>query len=76
MAKLPIVSGSRVIQALQKIGFEIVGQKGSHVRLKKKTSKETRIAIVPLHDELTPGTLLSVIRQSGLTKEELIGLIK
>lgn len=76
MVKLPIVSGSEVIHALQRIGFEIVGQKGSHVRLKKKTSKETRIAIVPLHDELTPGTLLSVIRQSGLTKEELIGLIK
>ena len=76
MAKLPIVSGSKVIHALQRIGFEIVGQKGSHVRLKKKTSKETRIAIVPLQDELTPGILLSVIRQSGLTKEELIGLIK
>ncbi len=76
MAKLPIVSGSEVIHALQRIGFEIVGQKGSHVRLKKKTSKETRIAIVPLHDELTPGTLLSVIRQSGMTKEGLIGLIK
>ena len=76
MVKLPIVSGSEVIHALQKIGFEIVGQKGSHVRLKKKTSKETRIAIVPLQDELTPGILLSVIRQSGLTKEELIGLIK
>ena len=76
MVKLPIVSGSEVIHALQKIGFEIVGQKGSHVRFKKKTSKETRIAIVTLHDELTPGTLLSVIRQSGLTKEELIGSIK
>ena len=76
MAKLLIVSGSKVIHALQKIGFEIVGQKGRHVRLKKKTSKETKIAIFPLHDELTPGTLLSVIRQSGLTKEELIGLIK
>jgi predicted RNA binding protein YcfA (HicA-like mRNA interferase family) len=76
MVKLPIASGSKVIHALQRIGFEIVGQKGSHVRLKKKTSKETRIAIVPIHDELTPGTLLSIIRQSGLTKEELIGLIK
>lgn len=76
MVKLPIVSGSKVIHALQRIGFEIVGQKGSHVRLKKKTSIETRIVIVPLHDELTPGTLLSVIRQAGLTKEELIGLIK
>jgi predicted RNA binding protein YcfA (HicA-like mRNA interferase family) len=76
MVKLPIVSGYEVIHALQRIGFDIVGQKGSHVRLKKKTSKETRIAIVPIHDELTPGTLLSVIRQSGLTKEELIGLMK
>jgi predicted RNA binding protein YcfA (HicA-like mRNA interferase family) len=76
MVKLPIVSGSKIIKAPQSIGFEIVGQKGSNVRLKKKTSKETRIAIVPIHHELTPGTLLSIIRQSGLTKEGLIGLIK
>ncbi len=76
MAKLPTVSGSVVVKNLQKIGFEIVSQKGSHVRLKKKTSTETRIVIVPLHSELTPGTLLSIIRQSGLKKDEFIELIK
>jgi len=70
------LSGYKVIQTLQKIGFQIVSQKGSHVRLKKKTSKETKIVIVPLDDELTPGTLLSVIRQSGMTKDGFIGLIK
>ncbi len=76
MTKLPVVSGYEVIQALQKIGFEMVGQKGSHVRLKKKNSRETKIVIVPIHDELTPGTLLSAIRQSGLTKDQFIELIK
>ena len=37
MQKLPVVSGHEVIKALTKAGFEVVGRKGSHVRLKKKT---------------------------------------
>jgi len=73
--KLPVISGNDVIKALEKAGFKIVGRKDSHVRLKKKTEKEVYIVIVPLHKELKKGTLNSIIRRSGLTREEFLDLL-
>jgi len=70
--KLPTVSGRDVIKALKKIGFEVVRTKSSHVKLRKNY----RIVIVPLHNELSKGTLLSIIRQAGITKEHLIKLLE
>lgn len=75
MQKLPPVSGRQVVKA-PKAGFEIVGRKGSHVRLKKKTLTKTYIVIVPMHPEIKRGTLRSIIRQSGLSSEELLKLLK
>ena len=76
MRKLPVVSGHKAIKALTKVGFEVVGRKGSHVRLKKKTPTKTYIVIVPLHPEIKTGTLKSILRQAGLTREEFIELIR
>jgi predicted RNA binding protein YcfA (HicA-like mRNA interferase family) len=42
MEKIPPPSGRQVVKALSNAGFEIVGRKGSHVRLKKKTSTKTK----------------------------------
>ncbi|MEM3549542.1 MAG: type II toxin-antitoxin system HicA family toxin [Candidatus Bathyarchaeia archaeon] len=70
------MSGSQVVKALSKAGFEIVGRKGSHVRLKKKTPNKTFIVIVPMHPEIKKGTLKSIIRQSGLPPEEFLKLLK
>lgn len=72
MAKLPTLSGEELIKALKKAGFIIVRQKGSHVSLRKGAHK----TVVPLHDELAKGTLLGILKQCGLSKEELIRLIK
>lgn len=70
--KLPVVSGRDVIRALEKIGFEVVKIRGSHAKLRK----DNRTVIVPLHDELSKGTLKSIIRQAGITKEQLIELLE
>jgi predicted RNA binding protein YcfA (HicA-like mRNA interferase family) len=72
MAKLPVVSGERLVKALGKGGFEIVRQKGSHVSLRKGKFK----TVVPLHSKLAKGTLKSILRQCGLSTEELMGLLK
>lgn len=69
---LPVVSGAQVVTALTKAGFERVSQKGSHVKLRQT---DGRVVIVPLHRELAIGTLRSVIRQSGLSVEEFLGLL-
>lgn len=75
MRKLPAISGHVVVKALSKAGFEVVGRKGSHVRLKKKTPVKKYIVIVPIHPEIKRGTLKSILRQAGLTREEFIKLI-
>ena len=75
MQKLPVASGREVVKALNKAGFKVVGRKGSHVRLKKKTPGKTYIVIVPIHAEIKKGTLRSILRQAGLTREEFIQLI-
>ncbi len=64
------LSGLKVIKALSKAGFQAVGRKGSHVRLKRKTSDKVYIVIVPTHPEVKMGTLRSILRQAGLTPEE------
>jgi predicted RNA binding protein YcfA (HicA-like mRNA interferase family) len=76
MRKLPRISGNDVTKALSKAGFQIVGRRGSHVRLKKKTADKVFIVIVPLHPEIKKGTLKSILRQAGLTTEELTQLLK
>ena len=76
MQRVPVVSGHEVIRALSKANFEVVGRKGSHVRLKKKTPIKTYIVIVPLHQEIKRGTLKSILRQAGLTREDFIELIR
>jgi len=70
--KLPVVSGKEAIKALEKAGFKLVKIRGSHAKLKK----DTYTVIVPLHDELSKGTLLAIIRQAGLTKQQFLELLK
>jgi predicted RNA binding protein YcfA (HicA-like mRNA interferase family) len=74
LSKLPTVSGRQIVKILGKIGFAIVGRKGSHVRMKRHRGKEILIVIVPMHPELAKGTLKSVLRQANLTVEDLIRL--
>jgi predicted RNA binding protein YcfA (HicA-like mRNA interferase family) len=73
--KLPVVSGREIVIVLTKIGFAIVGRKGSHVRLKRRRGKEVLIVIVPMHRELARGTLKSILRQANLTTEDLLRLL-
>jgi predicted RNA binding protein YcfA (HicA-like mRNA interferase family) len=72
---LHVVSGRKMIRILSKIGFRVVGKKGSHVRLKKGDGK-TLIVIVPDHGELAKGTLRSIIRKADLTPDDLNRLLK
>jgi predicted RNA binding protein YcfA (HicA-like mRNA interferase family) len=73
MNKLPVLSGGEIIKALCKIGFNIVGQKGSHVKLKKVNEKEL-IVIVPKHKEVKKGVLLSILKQAEMNREEFMKL--
>jgi len=74
--KLPRLSGSKVIRILSKQGFEIARQSGSHIILVKESDEGKRGVVVPNHKEIDKGTLLEIIRQAGLTRNEFLELIK
>jgi predicted RNA binding protein YcfA (HicA-like mRNA interferase family) len=74
MSKLPVVSGKDLVKALAKIGYETDHQKGSHIILRQLNSPFRRLTI-PNHKEIAKGTLRAILRESGLTVDELINLI-
>ena len=75
MSKLPVISGKELVNVLEKAGFVVVRQKGSHVSLQKVTIDGTYRTVVPLHKILARGTVIDILHQTGLTKEELIDLL-
>ncbi len=71
MSKIPSFKPRELIKKFQKTGYVIDRQRGSHVILYHK-QKGKRLTI-PLHTkELPKGTLLSIIKQAGLTREEFL----
>jgi len=68
-----VLSGREIIKALAKIGFIPVRQKGSHVFLRHIDGRRT---VVPLHKEVNKTTLMDIIEQTGLAKEEFLKLVK
>jgi predicted RNA binding protein YcfA (HicA-like mRNA interferase family) len=53
---------------LREHGFVEVRRRGSHIVMRCQAGRESRTVAVPHHDELAAGTLLSIIRQSGLPR--------
>ena len=75
MSKLKRVSGQEAIRSLQRLGFERVRQRGSHVVLKKETTEGEIGCVVPLHDELAIGTLHGILKQAKITPEEFMEML-
>jgi predicted RNA binding protein YcfA (HicA-like mRNA interferase family) len=68
MPSLPVLSGQEVIGMLERLAFERVRQRGSHVVMRRGSTG----CVVPLHAALKRGTLAGIIRQAGLTKDEFL----
>jgi predicted RNA binding protein YcfA (HicA-like mRNA interferase family) len=73
MSKLPVISGAECVKALEKIGFVVARQRGSHIILVRHEPKTT--VSVPNHDELDRGTLRAIVRQVDLTVDEFVMLL-
>ena len=75
MSRLPDVSGPELVKALQKAGFIVLRQKGSHLSLEKLDAAGQWRTIVPMHREIARGTLHDILKQTGLTRDELRKLL-
>ncbi len=74
MPKLPIVSGKDLVKAFAKLGYEKDHQTGSHIILRHKDPPYRRLTI-PNHKEISKGTLRAIMRQSGISREELFEIL-
>ncbi len=70
---LPVISGRECVDALVKLGYRQVRQKGSHVRL---VCEGRNPVTVPLHNTLDRGTLRSIIRTVDITVEAFLTLVQ
>lgn len=72
MPKLPHVSGAEVVRALERLGFVVVRQRGSHIIMRRGTTG----CVVPNHRELKTGTLAGVLKQAGINTDEFLETIR
>jgi predicted RNA binding protein YcfA (HicA-like mRNA interferase family) len=75
MTRVPSLSFDQVIRGLQKDGWVVVRQKGSHIRLHKHTAVETLKLTVPAHRPIKKSTLSHILKQARLTVDEFDRLL-
>jgi predicted RNA binding protein YcfA (HicA-like mRNA interferase family) len=73
MSRLPRISGRDCVKVLDKVGFYLKRQHGSHLILRRDNPFAQ--VVVPNHKELDRGTLRSIIRQAGIGVDEFVGLL-
>jgi predicted RNA binding protein YcfA (HicA-like mRNA interferase family) len=64
------LSGQQVCEILQRHGFVLERQRGSHIVMQRRDGATTITVPVPDHRELKIGTLLAIVRQSTIPREE------
>lgn len=74
MSSLPVLSGRQLVKALGRLGYVVDRQRGSHIIL-RHTKPPHRRLVVPDHDEIAKGTLRAIIRDAGITVEDLRSLL-
>jgi predicted RNA binding protein YcfA (HicA-like mRNA interferase family) len=72
MSRLPVCSGREAVAAFMRMGYLFDHQTGSHIILRHPTQRRLT---VPDHREIAKGTLRSLIREAGITKERFIELL-
>lgn len=73
MARLPVISGDKFVKAMRKVGYVWDYTEGSHMILLHPSGRRLS---VPRHKELGKGLLRSLIGDAGLTREELVRLLR
>ncbi|RKZ30384.1 hypothetical protein DRQ36_05705 [bacterium] len=74
MSRLANISGKKAAKAFRRAGWQIVGQVGSHLVL---TKPKIRVNLsIPMHKELSIGTLRALIKAAGMTVDKFLSLLK
>jgi predicted RNA binding protein YcfA (HicA-like mRNA interferase family) len=72
---MPSLAYEKVIRTLQRDGWVVVRQRGSHIRMQKHSKDETLKLTIPAHRPIKRSTLAHVLKQARLSIEEFIDLL-
>ena len=74
MSRLPRLAGTDVLRALEKIGFQVIRKRGSHVFVRHPDGRAT---VIPVHkgEDLGLGILSKILRDVELNREEFAKLL-
>jgi predicted RNA binding protein YcfA (HicA-like mRNA interferase family) len=70
--KLGVFSGAEIVRIMEAAGFICSRQRGSHMFMQKRSNGGTITVPVPLHGTVRIGTLQSIIRQSGMSRDHFL----
>jgi len=75
LSKVPSLSYNRIIGALQRDGWVVVRQRGSHIRMQKHLRNEVLRITIPAHKPVKRSTLSHILKQARIDVDEFIGLL-
>ena len=76
MPKLPLISAKKAIKAFEEIGYQIIRQRDSHIRMRHKIDANKQPITIPNHKILRKGLLRKLLRDTELTVEDFLKLIQ
>ena len=75
MSKVPSLNYDRVVKALERSGFAVIRQKGSHIRMEKRYENEIIKITVPAHKPVKRSTLSHILKQAKMNAEDFFLLL-
>jgi predicted RNA binding protein YcfA (HicA-like mRNA interferase family) len=75
MTKIPSLPYTKIIRALHRDGWIIVRQRGSHIRLQKRTGDEVLKLTVPAHQPVKRSTLSHILKQAHIDVDDFLDLL-
>ncbi len=75
MSKIPTLPYTQIIKGLQRDGWTVVRQRGSHIRMQKRISDEVLKITIPAHKPVKRSTLAHILKQARLDLERFLELL-
>jgi predicted RNA binding protein YcfA (HicA-like mRNA interferase family) len=75
VTKVPSLSYIQIVRALQRDGWTVVRQRGSHIRMQKRTGDEVLKVTVPAHRPVKRSTLSHILKQARLDVGQFLELL-
>ncbi len=77
MGKLSSVTVKEALKVFEKLGFEKISQRGSHIKMRREIAGKIETIIIPNHKILKEGTLKNgILKPIGITTEQFIKLLR